>query len=216
MSNTFHIGISEDFYSEARESLEGVLRDRLEGLEGIAFSPLPTPNKVAYAADLENFDAIFALATKIDAASLAGVSRLTCVARWGVGYDRIDTDALTAANVALCITPQAVRGPVSEAIFTFIFALAKNLPLQDRIARAGKWRGDLPILGIDVAGTVLGSVGCGNIAREMFRMAKAFGFRRMIACDPYVRQSPSPCQAFGKSEPNTAQAANNPIGAVLP
>jgi glyoxylate reductase len=29
-------------------------------------------------------------------------------------------------------------------------------------------------------------VGCGNIAREMFRMARCFGFRRLLACDPYV------------------------------
>ena len=184
----FRIGISEDFYSEAREHLELVLRDRLEGLEGIECTRMSTPNKVSTPEELDRFDAIFALATKVDAASLNSVHRLACVARWGVGYDRIDVDALTAAGVVLCITPQAVRGPVSEAIFTFLFALAKNLPLQDRVARAGKWRGDLPKLGVDVAGTILGSVGCGNIAREMFRMAKTFGFRRMIACDPFVKQ----------------------------
>ena len=184
----FRIGISEDFYSEAREHLELVVRDRIEGLQDIECAPMPTPDKVSTPDELDRFDAIFALATKVDAASLHGVQRLACVARWGVGYDRIDLDSLTASDVVLCITPQAVRGPVSEAIFTFLFALAKNLPLQDRVARAGKWRGDLPKLGIDVAGTVLGSVGCGNIAREMFRMAKAFGFRRMLACDPFVKQ----------------------------
>src|SRR5262249_42075796 len=34
----------------------------------------------------------------------------------------------------------------------------------------------------------LGSVGCGNIAREMFRLAKSLGFGEFIAHDPYVSQ----------------------------
>jgi phosphoglycerate dehydrogenase-like enzyme len=182
----FRIGVSEDFYSEAKEHVEGVIRDRLQGLDGIECKPMPTPDKTATPEELDRFDAIFALATKVDADSLRGVKRLACVARWGVGYDRIDVDALTASDVILCITPNAVRGPVAEAIFTFILALSKNLPLQDRVARAGKWRGDLPMLGINVAGTTLGSIGCGNIGREMFRMAQAFGFHRLLACDPFV------------------------------
>jgi phosphoglycerate dehydrogenase-like enzyme len=69
-----------------------------------------------------------------------------------------------------------------------VFALAKNLPMQDKVARAGLWRGDLGRLGINVAGTTLGSVGCGNIGREMFRTAQSLGFKRLIACDPYVTQ----------------------------
>jgi phosphoglycerate dehydrogenase-like enzyme len=182
----FRIGVSEDFYEEAREHVESVIEQRLNGRPGIECALLPTPDKIASPEELDRFDAVFALATKIDAASLRGITRLACVARWGVGYDRIDTAALTEAGVVLCITPKAVRGPVAEAIFTFVFALAKNLPLQDRTARSGLWRGDLPKLGIDVAGTVLGSVGCGNIAQQMFGMARAFGFRRLLACDPYV------------------------------
>jgi phosphoglycerate dehydrogenase-like enzyme len=192
-ARTFRIGVSEDFYSEAREHLEAVIRERIDGRDGIECVPMPTPDKVSTPDQLDQFDAIFALATKVDAESLRGVKRLACVARWGVGYDRIDVDALTAADVALCITPNAVRGPVAEAIFTFIFALAKNLTLQDRVSRAGGWRGDLPRLGVNVAGTTLGSVGCGNIGREMFRMGRAFGFKRMLACDPYV----TPEQAAG-------------------
>ncbi|MGH9627428.1 MAG: NAD(P)-dependent oxidoreductase, partial [Bryobacteraceae bacterium] len=58
----------------------------------------------------------------------------------------------------------------------------------DRIVRAGKWRGDLPRLGINMPGRVLGSAGCGNIAQEMFRLARSFGFGRLIAYDPHVRE----------------------------
>jgi D-3-phosphoglycerate dehydrogenase len=60
---------------------------------------------------------------------------------------------------------------------------------QDRITRSGRWRGNLRRLGVGLGGKVLGSVGCGNIAREMFRRARSLGFSRFIACDPHVDPS---------------------------
>jgi phosphoglycerate dehydrogenase-like enzyme len=114
------------------------------------------------------------------------VSRTAVVARWGVGYDSIDTAALTAADVALAITPNGVKRPVAEAILTLIFALAKQVFLQDRITRQGQWRGGLNAPTFCLAGRTLGSVGCGNIAREMFRLVGSLGFGRLIACDPYA------------------------------
>ena len=163
MSDLFRIGISDDFYTEAAEPLEFVCQKKLAGVPGLAWDRMQTDNdKCAGADELKNYDAIFALATKITAGSLRGVERLAVVARWGVGYDRIDVPALTEAGVALTITPGAVRRPVSEAIFTLIFALSKNLLLQDKVTRAGGWRGDLPKMGISIAGRTLGSVGCGK------------------------------------------------------
>src|SRR5690606_20338432 len=53
--------------------------------------------------------------------------------------------------------------------------------------RAGRWRQEMKGLGRDIAGSVLGSIGCGNIARELFRLARPLGFSRLLACDPKVR-----------------------------
>jgi phosphoglycerate dehydrogenase-like enzyme len=150
----------------------------------------PQPGNIATPEALNQFDAIFSLAMKITADSLRGVDRLALVARWGVGYDMLDVPALTAAGVALAITPNAVKRPVAEAILTLVFALSKNLPTLDRTVREGKWRGDLPRLGKGVAGKVLGSIGCGNIAQELFRLAASLGFARFIAYDPYVTAAP--------------------------
>lgn len=189
MSDVFRIGISDDFYSEAAEPLDFVCGKKLVGVPGIAFDRLQTDgDKFASPESLAGYDAIFALATKVNADSLRGVERLAVVARWGVGYDRIDVPALTEAGVALTITPAAVRRPVAEAIFTLIFALSKNLLLQDRVARGGGWRGHLPKMGISIGGRTLGSVGCGNIGQEMFREARSLGFGRFVACDPHVTQ----------------------------
>jgi phosphoglycerate dehydrogenase-like enzyme len=146
----------------------------------------PQPEKVAAPGALNEYDALFSLGMKITADSMRGVERLALVARWGVGYDMLDVPALTAAGVALAITPNAVKRPVAEAILTLVFALSKDLLAQDQIVRSGRWRGAMRRLGTTVEGKVLGSVGCGNIARELFRLARPLGFSRLIACDPYV------------------------------
>lgn len=188
MSRAFRVGVTPDFYTDAEGRFETIVDSKLTGVPGLEWGPMPPqPGKIATPGALNDFDALFSLALKIDASSLKGVERLAVVARWGVGYDMIDVDALTAADVALAITPGAVRRPVAEAILSFIFALSTNLTEQDRVVRSGKWRGDLPKLGRNFRGRVLGSVGCGNIAGEMFSMARSLGFSRFIAHDPYAR-----------------------------
>ena len=183
----FRVGITPDFYVDAKGHFEAAVEQKLADAPGIEYAPMPAqPGNVATSEALSQFDAIFALALKITAESVRDVERLALVARWGVGYDMIDVPELTRAGVALAITPNAVRGPVAEAILTLIFALSKNLPELDRTVRGGKWRGDLRRLGAGVAGKVLGSIGCGNIAQQLFRLASSLGFAKFIACDPYV------------------------------
>ena len=192
----FKVGITPDFYVDAAGRFEAALESKLAGTPELEYEPMPPqPGKLATPEALNRFDALFSLALKITRESLAGVERLALVARWGVGYDMIDVPALTEAGIALAITPHAVKRPVAEAIVTFIFALSKDLREQDRTVRAGKWRGSLRRLGYGVAGKVLGSVGCGNIAREMFRITASLGFARRIACDPYV--DPAAARALG-------------------
>lgn len=191
-SPVFRIGVSPDFYIDAKGRFEYVLDEHLSE-PGIEWAPMdPLPGNLATAEALNQWDAIFALGLRVTSESLAGVERLTLISRWGVGYDKLDVAALTAAGVLLATTPNAVRTPVAEAILTLVFALAKNLLIQDRITREGRWRGDLPRMGRNLRGQVLGSVGCGNIAREMFRLAAPFGFARLLACDPNVVQGDVP------------------------
>jgi phosphoglycerate dehydrogenase-like enzyme len=190
----FKVGITHDFYVEAKGRFEAALERKLAPVSGIVFEPMP-PQSVATPEVIDRYDAIFALALKFPKESLQGLQRLALIARWGVGYDMIDVDALTEADAALAITPNAVRRPVAEAILTLIFALSKNLFAQDRTVRRGAWRGDLPSLGFTLDGKVLGSIGCGNIGSEMFRLAGSLGFGRFIAHDPYA--DPASARALG-------------------
>ena len=185
-SDIFRVGITPDFYTEAKGRFEAAVDQKFSNVARLEYASMPPqPGKVGTPEALDQFDAIFALALNIGAASVKGIERLAVVARWGVGYDMIDVDALTNADIALAITPGAVRRPVAEAIVTFIFALTTNLFVQDKLVRSGRWRGDLPALGRNIKGRTLGSVGFGNIAQEMFRITRSLEFGRLIATDPY-------------------------------
>ncbi|GIK86163.1 MAG: dehydrogenase [Betaproteobacteria bacterium] len=138
-------------------------------------------------ADVAALDALILAGDALPASALPASSRLALVARFGVGYDKVDVAACTAAGVALTITPDAVRRPVAVAALTMVLALAGKLLVKDRLTREGPagFARRTDHMGVGLEGRVLASLGLGNIAREMFRLAAPFGMRP-IAHDPYA------------------------------
>ncbi|MBV8602459.1 MAG: dehydrogenase [Candidatus Eremiobacteraeota bacterium] len=187
-TRTIKVGISNDVISAAFDEATAFLeREATTRGFGVEYERVPPqPGNVATATALDGYDAFLVSSVVVDASSVRGLERLAVVARWGVGFDRIDVPALTAADVALANTPNSVRVPVAEAVITLIYALAKNLFFLDRATRGGRWRFDLPKPARDIDGKVLGSLGCGNIGRELFRRVRSLGFTRLLACDPML------------------------------
>lgn len=186
MSEQFHIGIDPG-WGETFEPLMGrFVRDHFSAREDFRWEVMEPVKGNAISADVVNrYDGVIILGTRFDAASFAGVDRLICISRWGVGFDAIDIEAANTAGVLVALTPEAIKRSVAEAQIALIFALAKRIPDLDRRTRAGLWRGDLPVPGMDVIGKTLSSVGCGRIGGEMFAMARGIGFGRLLAYDPY-------------------------------
>jgi phosphoglycerate dehydrogenase-like enzyme len=143
---------------------------------------------------IDGYDGLFVLGSRFTKHSFEGAEQLVCLARWGVGYDRIDVPACTAAGVALTITPDGVRRPVAVAALGLILALALRLTLKDRLVREGRAAEKVFHFGHGLTGRTLGSLGIGNIGGEIFRLAAPHGMR-FIACDPYAR--PETAAALG-------------------
>lgn len=139
------------------------------------------------AEQLEDFDALILLIHRFNAASVPKSGRLSVVARFGVGYDTVDVDACTKAEIALVITPDGVRRPVAVSVITFMLALTGKLMIKDRLTRQGPsgFAQRSQNMGIGLVGRTLGSLGIGNIGAEVFRMAKPFDMK-FIAHDPYA------------------------------
>lgn len=181
----FRVGITPDWAEWTGDTLIPTLTEILGPLPELEYEFMPDRPGGAVPEVLDRYDAVIAFGYPFPAASLIGVQRLACIARWGVGFNWVDVEACTAAGVAVSLSPEAVRRPLAEGILALIFGLAKNLRAYDCHVRAGKWRENLP-RGRCIQGRALGSVGLGNIAGEMFRIARGIGFGRLLAFDPYA------------------------------
>ena len=142
------------------------------------------------AGDLREFDGLILSGETLPSHALAGDPRLAVVARFGVGYDKVDIAACTAAGVALITTPRAVRRPVAVAALTLVLALAGKLLVKDGLTRQGAagFASRTDHMGVGLEGRTLASIGLGNIAAEMFRLASPLGMRH-IAHDPWAQSA---------------------------
>ena len=187
MSQPFRIGVSSGFKTAAPGTIEPILARLVDPLPHVewdffdAVSGEPVP-----AAVVAEFDGVIAMGARYDGSTVGGGGRMACVARWGVGYDLVDTEALTANNVLLTIAVDAVRKPVAEAIVTLILALAKKLAAKDRLVRTGRWDLKAQVSGLGMSGKTVGSVGMGNIGGELFRLLGPFDLGRRLTHDPYL------------------------------
>jgi phosphoglycerate dehydrogenase-like enzyme len=183
------VGVTRDFIGFGRELIEPVLAEHFPAGGGIAWEYLPEHGRTATPEVIQGFDGILTLQLRFDAAALARVRELKVLARWGVGYDYIDVPACTAADVALCITPNAVRRPVAEASMAYVLALSRRLPLKDRLVRQGRWENKVASLGVGLQGRTLGTIGAGNIGRDFLRLARPFDFGRTLVFDPMLDEA---------------------------
>ena len=183
----FRVGLSRDFLDEQRQLIFpdiglGLLQSQ-PGLEYEFLSdycPEYDPDQIS------GYDVLISLKPRVTSDSLRGVERLCAVGRCGVGYDNVDLAACTEHDIAVYITPQGVVRPMAESIVLFVLALSHNLVRKDRMVREGRWVESTRALGREPRDRVVGSVGFGNIAREAFRLLRAFGVARFLAFDPYI------------------------------
>jgi phosphoglycerate dehydrogenase-like enzyme len=138
---------------------------------------------------MARYDALYVNSPRVTAASVARKDlRVKIVSRHGVGYDSVDVAALAARGVIATNTPVAVRRPVAVAALTFIFALAGQLMVKDRLTRSARWSERTSHMGLGLTTRTLGVIGAGGIGRELLALARPFGWK-MVVADPYVRAS---------------------------
>ncbi len=185
MSQSFRVGVTRDFLKPDGTLGFGDIGLSLLDESAVDWEFLAQDTPTLRPDQVQGYDALLVLAPAITAHTLEGADRLTIVARFGVGYDKVDVEACSKNGVMLTITPDGVRRPVAVAVMTLVLALSHKLLIKDRLTRAGRWEEKLDYMGMGVTGRTLGVVGLGNIGREVFTLAQPFGMRH-IACDPYV------------------------------
>ena len=131
-------------------------------------------------------------ASPYDGAVMDRAPGLRVIARTGIGYDAIDVAAATARGIAVCNTPDGPTVSTAEHALTLMLTVAKKVKASEAALAAGTSAGYYARhAGIELAGKVLGLVGCGRIARRVGAMAEAIGMR-VTTFDPYCDPSAIP------------------------
>jgi D-3-phosphoglycerate dehydrogenase / 2-oxoglutarate reductase len=160
------------------------LRSELEQTVGeVRYSPEKRPLAVPELTGLvKGIDGWIVGLDEIDASVIAAADRLKVIARYGVGFDRVDVAAASKRGIVVTNTPAANSAAVAELTIGLMLALARRICQADQAVRSGQWP---RISGVGLAGKAVGLVGFGSIGREVARRLAAFGCRVFVA-DPYV------------------------------
>ena len=129
--------------------------------------------------------AFVAAAETVDDYILDRCPDLKIVSRMGVGYDKIDVDALNRRGVCLTITPGANAAPVAEFTVAMLMAAARKVCYIDDYTRAGKWE---TCFGTSIEGKTLGIIGLGNIGKQVVKYLSGYNMRVIT----YTRSEPDP------------------------
>jgi len=163
-----------------------VERKTLEGVAELVALKTKTPEEFLHQA--ADCDALLnTYAGPITAEVMARMPNCKIIARYGIGVDTIDLDAATAAGIIVTNNPTYCIDEVAEHTMALLLASARKIAFYDRLVRMGRWEVPPGKPMFRLAGSILGLVGFGNIARQVATRAAAFGMR-ILFFDPFVEE----------------------------
>lgn len=134
---------------------------------------------------LDGVDAVLASTDHFTREVFEAAPRLKIVARWGVGFDAIDTEAAADHGVWITTTPGTNEHSVADCTLAMVLALARDLVGHVASTRAGLWQREV---GSELLEETLGIIGFGRIGRQVALRAQPFGMR-ILAYDPIMPEA---------------------------
>ena len=161
-----------------------VLDDYQSAAEGLAdWSLLPAGADVTFFSDhltsedalaerLADFDVVMGMRerTPFQRTLLERLPKLRLLVTTGRRNASFDIEAATDLGIAVCGTDGAGEGP-TELVWGLILGIVRQIPLEDRLSREGKWG---TTVGVGLKGKTLGCLGLGHIGSGVARVAAAF------------------------------------------
>jgi D-3-phosphoglycerate dehydrogenase len=166
---------------DSYENEEEIVRSHGYDLHICPFSMVDRDEKIRFALGAVG---LLVRHSKIDADFIKHFPDLKAVVRYGVGYEKIDLDALSAKGIKLAIIKGQGINTVSDHALTLIYACARALPLG--IAKIDTHFGTRPRKSIlELNECTLGIIGLGRIGGTLCRKSQTL-FKKILATDPYI------------------------------
>jgi D-3-phosphoglycerate dehydrogenase len=121
----------------------------------------------------------------ITAESLAALPQCGAIIRTGSGTDNVPVEEATRRGIVVANTPEAHSDAVSNHAIGLLFAVIRQIAVQDRAVRSGEWSPARGTPGWHLHGQTLGLVGFGHAARLVAKKMSGFDMT-LVAHDPYL------------------------------
>jgi D-3-phosphoglycerate dehydrogenase len=138
-------------------------------------------------ADWSQADGMIVRILPVTRAQIAAAPRLRVIGKHGIGVNNIDVEAARENNIQVVYTPTANVNSVAELIVTLMLGLARKLPLNASLLRAGATRSAPPeVTGLELQGKTLGIVGLGRISQRTAEICRNGFSMNIAAYDPFA------------------------------
>jgi phosphoglycerate dehydrogenase-like enzyme len=188
VSKPFTVAFTGDFYDPAgKPKYEDLGLSVFNAHANIKTHSFKEHRKAITPDQLQGVNGVIVLTPAVTRETVSNPHDLLAVGRFGVGYDAVDVNACTEADVVAFITTGAVDRPVAEAVVGWMIALTHNMLIKDRLVRTGKWDDRSRYMGRELRDRTLGVIGLGGIARKLIELLKGWGMKEFIAFDPFMK-----------------------------
>ena len=113
----------------------------------------------------------------LDEFVLSQLPQLRVIAKYGVGLDMIDMQAMHSYGKRLGWVGGVNRRSVSELVLAFAIALLRFVPIASQEVKEGIWRQHI---GRYLSGKTVGIIGCGFIGKDLISLLHPFGCQILV------------------------------------
>lgn len=131
---------------------------------------------------IEDSEVVVLNKVKIGEKELKNAKKLKLICITATGFDNVDTMACKEKGVAVCNVKGYSTDSVAQTTLAIVLSLAMHIPFYDRYVKTGEYtqsnlQNRLEPVFYELRGKTWGIVGCGNIGRQVAKVAEAFGCR---------------------------------------
>jgi phosphoglycerate dehydrogenase-like enzyme len=192
----FAVALTADFFgSDGKILFRDVGLSVLETQNQMRIVPMQEFHTCVKPEQLRGAQGAILMEAGADRNTLSESENLLALARFGVGYNDIDVQACTDADVIFFTATGSVDRSMAEATIGWMIALSHHFRIKDILVRQGEWNQAHRYVGLELRERTFGSVGFGGIARATIKLLKGFGMAQPVAFDPYV--DPSVAEELG-------------------
>ena len=119
---------------------------------------------------LKGHDAAVIALEPMTADVFAALPSLKVIAKYGVGFDKLNLAEMRARGIKLGWTGGVNKRSVAELVIAFAISMLRGVPMANAEVRSGTWR---QVIGPQLSDCTVGIVGCGHVGKDLGRILRS-------------------------------------------